>query len=242
MHIAVCNDIISHRKHLERLLKRESELVKKQNHTLYIDSFGHPEALFSVAMMYDLFFIEMENGIEEDIIIAKKLRELAAGGLLVIIQNSTDSEAFPSSQKESLAPLVFIEKPLQPEKLHELIELAYEHKKHATAPIEIRGEKETFYIPSQQILYIEFDKEMANLYKVDGSCYTFMANYQDLAYSMEQYPDFYVNQKCQIVNVNYIEKLSFGKMTLTNKKVLPYPLFEKNYLEGLIHYVRKNKV
>lgn len=239
MHIAVCNDNISYRKHLERLLKRESDMVKQKNQTLYIDSFGHPEALYSVAMMYQLFFIDMVDGPMENIKIAQKLRKLSSTGLIVFIQEPGTFHIMPPGFEEELSPISMIAKPIQPSDLHQMIQDAYAYKAEAVAPLEIRGEKETFYIPAQQILYIEFEKEMAKLYKLDGSCYEFMSNKEDLAYSLEQHPSFYVNHKYQIINVNYIEKISFGKITLTNKKILPYPFLEKSYLEGLIHYSKK---
>ena len=57
MHIAICDDNIADRKHLERLLQRESDRRKDTAGILYIDSYGNVDALTKSPMIYDLFFI-----------------------------------------------------------------------------------------------------------------------------------------------------------------------------------------
>ena len=60
MHIAICDDNIADRKHLERLLGRESDKRAGTPNILYVDSFGDRDALLrNTPGMYDLFFIDL---------------------------------------------------------------------------------------------------------------------------------------------------------------------------------------
>ena len=54
MHIAICDDNIADRKHLERLLSRESDKRMGTPNLLYVDSYGDREHFLFHPLMYDM--------------------------------------------------------------------------------------------------------------------------------------------------------------------------------------------
>ena len=121
MHIAICDDNIADRKHLERLLGRESDRRKDTKGILYIDAYGNVDALTKSPMIYDLFFIDMTQlppyGMETAIL----LREMG------------------------------VVAPFKPEELTEIINKVEAKQKKAAPTIEIRDDLNTYYILDSRI-------------------------------------------------------------------------------------------
>ena len=61
MHIAICDDNIADRKHLERLLSRESDKRMGTPNLLYVDSYGDREHFLFHPLMYDMIFMDMSE-------------------------------------------------------------------------------------------------------------------------------------------------------------------------------------
>ncbi len=77
MHVAICDDNVADRKHLERLLSRESDKRRGTPNILYVDSYGDQEHFLINPLKYNLIFMDMclEHGTVETII-----KELVAVG------------------------------------------------------------------------------------------------------------------------------------------------------------------
>ncbi len=127
MHIAVLDDNIADRKHLERLLDRESDRRIQTTGNLYIDSYGAVETLMEAPKkQYDFFMIDMKGPVALSIEVVKNLRAQGVQVPLCIMRNK--SELIP--EFEDLAEeLLFIEKPIIVAQLSDLIGAALEVKK-----------------------------------------------------------------------------------------------------------------
>ena len=61
MHIAICDDNVADRKHLERLLSRESDKRAGTPNILYVDSYGEKMHFLANPLKYNLIFMDMSS-------------------------------------------------------------------------------------------------------------------------------------------------------------------------------------
>ena len=139
MHIAICDDNIADRKHLERLLQRESDRRKNTKGILYIDSYGNVDALTKSPMIYDLFFIDMTqlppHGMETAIL----LREVGVTAPIVLCTSSIRYEDYAKPP----TGLIYINKPFKTEELTAIVDSVEVRKKNTAPTIEIRDDLNT---------------------------------------------------------------------------------------------------
>lgn len=119
MHIAVMNDNVADRKQLERLLDRESDRRITTTGNLYIDSFGAVDSLMQTPFQYDLFFVNIEGLLQENMKIVKDLRALGVRVPVCVIKKNFSAEMTQDG-------LLFIEYPVRVQDLSEIIDKALE--------------------------------------------------------------------------------------------------------------------
>lgn len=117
MHIAVMNDNVADRKQLERLLDRESDRRISTTGNLYIDSFGAVESFMQTPFQYDMFFVNIEGLLQENMKIVKDLRDLGVRVPICIIKKNFSSEVAQNA-------LLFIEYPIKVSDLTAIIDKA----------------------------------------------------------------------------------------------------------------------
>ncbi|MCR4649609.1 MAG: hypothetical protein K5776_11085 [Lachnospiraceae bacterium] len=126
MHIAVLDDNIADRKHLERLLDRESDRRIQTTGNLYIDSYGATETMLNAPLkQYDFFMIDMKGPVGQSLDIIKSLREKSVNVPVCLMRNENEV-----TNKEEFGELLFIEKPIIVAKLSELVGKAIEIRKN----------------------------------------------------------------------------------------------------------------
>jgi len=235
MHIAICNNLIADRKQLERLLKRESDSRNHSAEILYVDSYGNREAFLASVLMYDIVMIDMSEGPDEIFSLSQALRKAGSTALIALCNIS-------SLAKESLdliSPWILMEKPIKPEAITSLVDKGLSIRSLIKTPLEIRGDNQTFYLQEAEILYISPRKEYSDIHKKDGTCISFLCKIDDLIFTLEDQPAFYLNKTNCIINVNYIEKINTTSIVLTDKTVLPISFLDQHYLRGQILQQKK---
>lgn len=151
LHIAVCDDNVADRKQTERLLGRETAKWVEIGDTLYSDSFGNAESMLGSPMSFDAFFIDIchTEGLDA-ITVVRRLREKGVNVPMVLVCSEVNyrEQAFD-------AGTIFINKPINPTELHDLLLELREKKNSLEKLIELRGELDTLYVTSKEILYAE---------------------------------------------------------------------------------------
>ena len=61
MHIAICDDNVADRKHLERLLSRESDKRAGTPNILYVDSYGDKDKFLQNPLKYNLISVIVKS-------------------------------------------------------------------------------------------------------------------------------------------------------------------------------------
>ncbi len=222
MHIAVFDDNIADRKHLERLLGRQSDRYQKEGKEhFYIDSYGNMESLMRFPQMYDIIFIDMVNPASENsqfkngMDVAKLLFE--SGGIknIVMCSSKFDYEAL-AKETDLYDKLLFLKKDIPVKDLENVLTECESRLGTPVPRLEIRGEKETVYAEEDDIVCATKDGFNIRIFLKDGREISMMT---DIYNFYEQCLIF--NSMCPVsekamVNVNHIAEEKFGRVTMDN--------------------------
>ncbi len=217
MHIAICDDNIADRKHLERLLQRESDRRKSTKGILYIDSYGNVDALTKSPMIYDLFFIDMTqlppHGMETAIL----LREIGVTAPIVLCTSSIRYEDYAKPPID----LFYIDKPFKPIQLTEIVDIIDARKKKVAPTIEIRDDLNTYYIHEEDFIYAYPDGYRTKIVLKDGRVIMQLGTLQELLPALQPFDSFLLLGKKYVVNYHHIEKQERNYVLLSDHSKVP---------------------
>lgn len=220
MHVAICDDNIADRKHLERLLSRESDKRAGTPNILYIDSFGDKEQFLHNPLMYDIIFMDMTSTdtIAEEIV--HTLTEMGLDAPLIMYSSKIDHSINPNLPKN----IVHMKKPYIPEPLPELLKLGDAHVIGTveTITVEFFGNV-PHYIPKDDILYGMPGKSgIYTLYMKDHSTIEILGDVGDFRQHAEPYMEFCQINKSVVINMKYVAMIT------------PFTIMSQDYNE--FHY------
>ncbi len=155
MHIAICDDNIADRKHLERLLSRESDKRQGTPNLLYVDSYGDWDNFFHNPFLYDMFFIDMVSKPDLAKKMVLKLREMDIDAPIVMYSSKIDYESVPGLPED----IVFMKKPYIPDPLPELLKLGDAHVIGHIETIPLHCPEDIHAIAIRDIFYVYTTKE-----------------------------------------------------------------------------------
>ena len=154
MHIAVCDDNIADRKQMERLLTRASDQQKKSGHEgYYIDLYGNIPSLMQYPQMYDVIFLDIVNGSQNGLDIARKLRADGIVCCIVLCSSVWDYEALSASSHDSF---LYMRKPVLATDLNDMLILCEKKRIHPEPMIELRGENKVEIKPRAKLSVLLF--------------------------------------------------------------------------------------
>lgn len=153
MHIAICDENVADRKHLERLLGRESDKRAAQTGILYTDSFGKSEPLLQTPLQYDLFFIDMPSAKELTYSIVESLIRQGVTAPIVLCSGEVNHALLDYSFENYESQILFLDKPMTADKLIPVIDHTLSVKDMGPSFIELRVDNETIYAPFSDFLY-----------------------------------------------------------------------------------------
>lgn len=210
MHIAICDDNMSDRYHLERLLKRESEKHMSSPGNWYTDAFGNYNALLSNPMRYDVFYIDVckTEGVT-GVDVVNKLVDAGVNAPIILCCSDINYREFHFPGNVS-----FLDKPIQPEELSASLDKAFKIKEQAESLIELREEKETFYVTEPDILYATEAGRYMNIMLKSGRTVHVMTTTANLFAQWKSYPTFFAPTPKTIINGRYIAKFGFFKAVM----------------------------
>ncbi|MBQ7944317.1 MAG: hypothetical protein IJ326_09685 [Lachnospiraceae bacterium] len=226
MRIAICDDNIADRKHLQRLLERESDKRAGTPNIFYIDSFGDKEHFLFNPLLYDLIFLDMTGTptLAEEIV--AELGRLGYEAPLVMYSSTINHSANPNLP----TTIIHKQKPYLAEQLPELIALAEEYQKQQVITMEFRTREQTYYIRKEDILYAELiSRSELILHLNDGTIQNIVGDHEDFTNEFEPYMEFYPLNSKLIINANYISLLLPFSVMMHNHETLrisPFTYFD----------------
>lgn len=226
MHIAVCDDNVADRKQLERLLGRESDARLHTTGVLYVDSFGNSNALFRAPHIYDVFFIDMVESTMNGAEVAAALRADGIIAPIVLCSSKIDY-----TKEESLPENVFhMTKPIAATALSDMISRALEIKSSQIPKLAIRGDKETYFVEADTIMYVTPNSYYYDITLSNGMVRPMFGTFNGFTFLVEGYPQFVITGKNTIINVHYIASVAFRSVTMTDGTVLKLSASDKKAL------------
>lgn len=221
MHIAICDDNVADRKHLERLLSRESDKRAGTPNILYVDSFGDKEKFLYNPLKYDLIFMDMVKTptIAEEIV--KELTAMDFTAPLVMYSSIYDYAANPNLPDY----IIHMKKPYLPEPLEELLKLGDKHVLGHVETVELHCPNILHEVAITDIFYCLISDAHTLLYLKNGDFIEIGESISDLSTLLSPYHEFYRIQKNVIVNMKYVTLLTpFSVMMQDYKEFRSSPL------------------
>ena len=238
MHIAICDDNVANRKHLERLLQRESDARTSTTGVFYVDSFGNRDALLKAPKIYNFYLFHMNQHPSDLFELASLLRAEGCHVPFAFIGGQDQSHSATASLSE---PFYFLEDPVQTAALHQLLNqlLSSEISNKKISTIEIRSERTTEYMNPSELLFATEKKHLVILSLKNNQTLEFLGTLKDLDRNLESYPNFYITKTKYLININEIFSLSSLKVTLKNQIMLPLHISDYIAIKELQKHQKK---
>lgn len=228
MHVAVCDDNVADRKHIERLLSRESDKRSGTTNILYIESYGNKEHFLSGnPFKYNIIFMDMcsEPGIVEEI-----LSTLDASGYnapVILYSSKIDYTAIPN-----LPDFVIHEKkPYISDPLPEYLKLGDAHVSKIIATVSVHSNSAACQIPKDSILYALESESGSTLCLSDKGPLKVDETIGELYQIFEPYEEFVLVNRKSIANFRFVSKLRRFNLVMKDKtKLFISPFRYKEHL------------
>lgn len=240
MHIAICDDNIADRKQTERLLGRQSDrFFKECGERLYIDSYGNVEAFMHYPQMYDGLFIDMTLEEPTGFAIVKML--LDAGVVSPIILNSSKID-YKKQYEESgldIPNLFFLDKPIRVAELNAIMDQIKVAKGDPIPTLELRSKSGTVYAKNDDIVCVRKKGSELEIFLEDGRVIELIDDIYNLYDQCAIFPQICPVSDYALVNVNHIQKRSFGKVLMDNNENIRISFAYRNAINEALHIIGK---
>jgi len=199
MHIAICDDNVADRKHLERLLSRESDKRAGTPNILYIDSFGDKEHFLRNPLMYDMIFMDMSSTPTLASEIIQQLVQMGLDAPLILYSSKIDYTSLSDLPQN----VVHMKKPYIPDPLPELLKLGDAHVIGNIETIPVPCEEGLQYIPKDDIYYCIPSQSGYVLCLKDGTRKNITIDISELQVLTLPYKEFCRINAKHIINMKY---------------------------------------
>ena len=164
MHIALADGNPGDRKQMERLLGRESDKRMSSTGVLYTETFGSMRALLENPIIYDAYFLDLEDEDYDSLIIASELRKKNISSTIVLTASNKEK-----AEEMGLKNICYLGKPVKVAELSGLLDkLIEECKKNKIPTIEFRNREEAFYLVRDDICYMQGDRYRIHIHMKNG--------------------------------------------------------------------------
>jgi DNA-binding LytR/AlgR family response regulator len=234
LHVAICDDNIADRKHIERLLSRESDKRAGTPNILYIDSYGDKDKFLVNPLMYNIVFMDMcsRSGIVEEIIAS--LEEMEYNAPLVLYSSKIDYTKIPNLP----AYVVHEKKPYIPEPLPELLKLGDLNVTGLVETLELHANGVLHDIPKDDIMYVEPSDDNNGVKLTFHNRQTLVID-EDLSVirsKLEPYEEFVMVNSKAIVNFKLVTAVMFTIIIMQDYRQFKFSPFR--YKEYKNHKIR----
>lgn len=229
MHIAICDDNVADRKHLERLLSRESDKRAGTPNILYVDSYGEKMHFLANPLKYNLIFMDMssEPGIVEFIL--EHLNAMGYHAPLVLYSDKIDYTRIPNLPDY----VVHARKPYIPDPLPEFLALGDANVMGHVVTVAVHVDSVINHVPKYTILYAIEENKTCRLYLTDGKSTKVDEKIDELRQLFEPFEEFARVNNNSIANFKYVSAVMPGTLVMQDYKELKIPLLRYREYKGL---------
>ncbi len=172
-------------------------------------------------MQYDLFFIDMVSGEPDGLAFALELIGAGVSAPIVLCISSIDYRTLYRQTKNAPSNISFLEKPIKIDALRSLLNHAVTLTADKSPAIELRTDKETFYLKEDDIVCARTENHYVSVSLADGRVITMTGDLWHLYGQVAEHPSFLLLSQRAFININYIDKCSFFRVSMQNGISLP---------------------
>ncbi|WP_026651672.1 LytR/AlgR family response regulator transcription factor [Butyrivibrio proteoclasticus] len=232
MHIAVCDDNIADRKQTERLLGRQSDrFFKETGERLHIDSYGNVSAFMSFPQMYDGLFVDMVQSEKDGIEITKMLLDVGVVRPIILCSSSIDYRTRWAQEGTDATNIYFLDKPIKVAELTATMDMIKELKGEETPSLELRNKDKTIYAKDDDIVCVRKKGAELHIYLKDGQVVTLMDEIYNFYDQCRIFPQICPLTDNSLININHIQKRSFGKVQMDNGMIFNIAFSYRNSIK-----------
>lgn len=233
MHIAICDDNVADRKHLERLLSRESDKRAGTPNILYVDSYGEKTHFLANPLKYNLIFMDMtsEPGIVEYIL--EHLEAMGYNAPLILYSSKIDYTAIPNLPKY----VIHAQKPYIPDPLPDFLALGDANVTGHAVTVKVHRASIDKNVPKNSIMYIVDEDDHCHIHMTDNETFNVDENITELAKILEPFEEFVHVNKKSIINFRYVSAVMPASITMqdyTQIKISFFRYHNYKYLKEVI--------
>lgn len=190
-----------------------------KHHTLDIHTESFPSAeafLFRYAedKAWDILLLDIEMGAQNGIELAKTIRQENTTVQIVFITGFPDF----ISEGYDVSALHYLMKPVAEQKLHEVLDRAIQNLIKSEKRLCITFDRQTEYVPLNQICYIEAQKQYVVIHTTE-STYRMKGSLSDTGKKLDEY--FFQCQRSFWVNLRFIKRIMPTCVILKNNAEIP---------------------
>lgn len=204
MHIAICDDNVADRKHLERLLSRESAKRAGTPNVLYVHSYGDQVHFLRNPLRYDLIFLDMTATPTATEEIIKKLVQMGLNAPLILYSSKIDYTLLTNLPEN----VVHMQKPYIQSHLPKLLKLGDARACKNIDTIAIPCDDGIQYIPKDNICYCMSNHSGYLLGLADGTQKNMAIDIGEFQILILPYKEFCRITKKHIINMQYVAKIT----------------------------------
>lgn len=221
MHVAICDDNVADRKHLERLLSRESDKRRGTPNILYVDSYGDTEHFLVNPLKYNIIFMDMnlEQGTVEYLIDA--LVAMGYNAPLVLYSSRIDYMAIPNLPDF----VIHAKKPYIPEPLPGFLALGDENVRGYVAVIKVHQGGAAVEAAKDEIEYAVSSANGCTIHMTDGTRLDVDEDIVRLQQLLAPYEEFERVNKNGIANFKFVSAVLPFQLIMQSYYQLPISLF-----------------
>lgn len=235
MHIAICDDNVADRKHLERLLSRESDKRIGTPNILYVDSYGDKEHFLCNPLMYDMIFMDMTSTPTVAKEIIQQLILMGLDAPLILYSSAIDYTTFENLPET----VVHMKKPYASDAIPELLKLGDAHHHGNVEAIPIPCDDGIHYILKNDILYCMPNQSGYIIGLKDGNYLNYSGDISEFQILILPYREFYRASNTHIVNARYASRLTPISVRMSDHKKFHISPFRYTDLIKLRREMRK---
>ena len=200
MHVAICDDNVADRKHLERLLSRESDKRAGTPNILYIDSYGDKYHFLTNPLKYNIIFMDMcsRPGLIEEIL--DELEKLEYNAPLVLYSSKIDYTTIPNLP----GYVLHAKKPYIPDPLPDFLAYGDKNVIGHIDTILVHNNGIIHEVPKNNIMYITSETSQNKIYLLDNTNFNVDENIDDLYQMLKSYTEFEKINKNTIANFKFV--------------------------------------
>lgn len=237
--VAICDDDIRFNGKFEQILLTIKNIEHIELETeVYLDGKDLVKNICEKGIKYDLIFLDIEMKEMDGLTAAREIRKKDELTILIYV---TSHESYAIDAYE-VRPFQFIVKPIDFETVHRYFMKVYEKLTKGSDYFLCDFKRKTYILRMKEIMYFKSNRRVIQIYMADGNIYRFYGKMNNLETRLKlERIDFWRIHQSFLVNIRYIEIISYDHIVLKNKKPLSISEEKRKSIgEKYCNYIKGN--